>query len=62
MLAALQGRYGGGAPVRRGSERPRSGLERGGDFPLLTYKLKVGVHNEDFTQRISHLKKNTRPL
>ncbi len=52
----------GATPRRRGSERPRSGLEREGDFPLLTYKLKVGVHNEDFTQRISHLKEDTRPL
>ena len=25
----------GGSPVREGSERPRSGLKRGGDFPLL---------------------------
>ena len=24
----MQGRYGGGAPVRKGSVRPRSGLER----------------------------------
>lgn len=34
------GRYGGGAwaPVRRGSGRPRSGLETGEDFPLLYNK------------------------
>ena len=32
------GRCGGFSPARRGSERPRSGLERGGDFPLLYKK------------------------
>ncbi len=30
----IRGRYGGSSPVRKGSGRPRRGLERGENFPL----------------------------
>ena len=42
----MQGRYGGGAPVRKGRVRPRSGLERGEDFPLFFY-LNISIFSAD---------------
>lgn len=42
----MQGRYGGGAPVRKGSVRPHSGLERGEDFPLFFY-LNISIFSAD---------------